>query len=126
VQTVNVSGAFHTDYMLPAQEQLDSFLQTLKIESSDVDLYSNVTGLKYQVENSTKNGANNHTESICELLVRQIAEPVLWNSVMENIRTELVGCDMKLYEVGPGRQLKAISSKIDRKLARNTENISIT
>jgi len=58
----------------------------------------------------------------CSLLVRQLTEPVNWMKTIENIfkgRT----MNSKIYEVGPGRQLRAMIHRIDRTLLDNFTNL---
>ena len=56
------------------------------------------------------------------LLVRQLVEPVNWSKTIQNIskgRTR----NNKLYEVGPGKQLRAMIYRIDRTLLDNFTNL---
>ena len=58
----------------------------------------------------------------CSLLVRQLTEPVNWMKTVQNIfkgRTT----NSKIYEVGPGRQLRAMIHRIDRTLLDNFTNL---
>ena len=58
----------------------------------------------------------------CSLLVRQLVEPVNW---MKTIQTIFKGRtrNCKIYEVGPGKQLRATINRIDRTLLDNFINI---
>jgi [acyl-carrier-protein] S-malonyltransferase len=53
-------------------------------------------------------------EEIRELLVRQVVTPVLWEDSMRFLIGE--GFD-QFYEVGPGRVLRGLLRRIDRKLS---------
>ena len=56
------------------------------------------------------------------LLIRQLVEPVNWMKTIQNIfkgRTT----NRKIYEVGPGRQLRAMIYRIDRTLLDNFTNL---
>jgi len=53
-------------------------------------------------------------EKIRELLVRQILQPVRWEDSMRYLLQE--GFD-QYYEVGPGRVLRGLLRRIDRKIA---------
>ncbi len=44
-----VSGAFHTALMEPAQEEFGRVLDTVKLQRGRMDVYSNYTGLPYNV-----------------------------------------------------------------------------
>jgi len=64
----------------------------------------------------------NNPDQIKSLLVRQLVEPVNWMKTMQNIfkgRT----ANSKIYEVGPGRQLRAMIYRIDRTLLDNFTNL---
>ena len=58
-------------------------------------------------------------EEIRQLLVRQVVSPVLWETSMRNLLEVPVE---KFYEIGPGRVLRGLLRRIDRKL--DCENIT--
>jgi [acyl-carrier-protein] S-malonyltransferase len=51
-------------------------------------------------------------EEIRELLLRQIVSPVLWEESMRYLLAERFD---EFYEVGPGRVLRGLLKRIDRK-----------
>jgi len=108
-----VDGAFHTNYMLPA---IDKFFHTLKhinFEKSDVNLFSNVTGNIYSNE-----------DNIHDILLQQVIEPVLWDSIMENINVlNTNNLNSNIVEVGAGNSLKAIAGKFNRNLLKNFTSV---
>jgi len=108
VLTLAVAGAFHTPIMQPAVARLTAVLQEVPFQSPRIPVISNVD-------------AQTHAdpEKIRELLVQQVVSPVLW----ENSMTYLLetGID-QFYEIGPGRVLRGLLRRINRKV--NCENIS--
>ncbi|MFP6618741.1 MAG: [acyl-carrier-protein] S-malonyltransferase, partial [Pirellulaceae bacterium] len=58
-------------------------------------------------------------EKIRELLVQQVVSPVLWENSMAYLLE--TGVD-QFYEIGPGRVLRGLLRRINRKV--NCENIS--
>ena len=108
-----VSGAFHTEYMRPALDRFEDALSKIDFSEPRIPIYSNVTGLPYESVDDMKS-----------LLVRQIVEPVLWRATMLHLVAKGPG-HMRFYEVGPGKQLKTMLSKVNRKLIRNIVNIEV-
>jgi [acyl-carrier-protein] S-malonyltransferase len=53
-------------------------------------------------------------EEIRRLLIRQVVSPVLWEDSMRHLLAE--GYD-QFYEVGPGRVLRGLLKRIDRKIS---------
>jgi [acyl-carrier-protein] S-malonyltransferase len=54
-----------------------------------------------------------------EILVRQVTEPVLWEGCVRELLAQ--GCD-QFYEIGPGKVLKSLMKRIDRKVDCQTIN----
>ncbi len=100
-----VAGAFHTPLMKPADEILAAALNETEIRSPRIPVYSNVD-------------ANPHETpaEIRDILVRQILSPVLWEQTMRKLLAE--GFDT-FYEVGPGRVLRGLLKRVDRKIKCN-------
>jgi [acyl-carrier-protein] S-malonyltransferase len=96
-----VAGAFHTDIMRPADEQLAAALVRVELRPPRMPVWSNVD-------------ARPHTDpgEIRALLVRQVLEPVLWEETVRNLLA--AGFD-KFYEIGPGRVLAGLLKRIQRK-----------
>jgi [acyl-carrier-protein] S-malonyltransferase len=97
-----VAGAFHTELMKPADEQLAEALRTVTLRPPRVPVWSNVD-------------ARPHTdpEEIRQLLVRQVLSPVQWEQTMRQLLAE--GFD-KFYEIGPGRVLAGLLKRVQRKV----------
>ena len=108
-----VSGAFHSPLMRAAQEGLQTALENTEFNDARVPLYSNVEAAAVQDK-----------DKIRQLLIQQLTKPVLWQTIIENMIKD--GCQ-PFYEIGPGRVLKGLQKRINRKMACNevgtTENI---
>lgn len=96
-----VAGAFHTPLMESACTALAEVLQTVPLEPPRIPVVSNVD-------------AQTHSDpdEIRRLLVRQVTQPVLWEDGIRSILGR--GID-RFYEVGPGKVLKGLLKRIDRK-----------
>ncbi len=97
-----VAGAFHTPIMQPAVDRLAAALGKVSLHKPRISVVSNVD-------------ANPHDdpEEIRRLLVQQVVKPVLWE---DSVRWLLAQGVIQVYEVGPGRVLRGLMKRIDRKL----------
>lgn len=112
---MSMSAAFHTPYMNPAIEEFYDALCSVSITPNDATLYSNVTGEKYT-----------NKDNIAELIARQIAEPVLWNTILNKLRGNYISGDVEnIFEVGAGQQLKRMYGKLDRDLFGNVQTVDM-
>jgi len=98
-----VAGAFHTAIMQPAVERLTAALATATIAPPRIPVISNVDAQPH-----------NDPEEIRSLLVQQVVSPVRWEDSMRYFLND--GFDM-FYEVGPGRVLRGLMKRINRKTA---------
>lgn len=105
-----VAGAFHTTIMKPADDKLAAALASAKIQKPQIPVYSNVDAQTHE-----------DPEEIRKILVRQVINPVLWEDSMR--RMLAVGVD-QFYEIGPGKVLKGLLKRIDRKIECTTVNDS--
>ena len=107
-RTLAVAGAFHTPLMSSACGQLEEILSRIKIASGRIPVISNVD-------------VKTHTDAVelREILVRQVTEPVLWEGCVRELLAQ--GCD-QFYEIGPGKVLKSLMKRIDRKVDCQTIN----
>jgi [acyl-carrier-protein] S-malonyltransferase len=96
-----VAGAFHTELMRPAVESLAEALQGVTLRAPEIPVVSNVDARPHE-----------DPAEIRDLLVRQVCSPVLWEDSMRYLLGE--GFD-QFYEVGPGRVLRGLLRRIDRK-----------
>ena len=107
VVRLSVAGAFHTDLMKPADEQLAAALANVEFRTPRIPVWSNVD-------------AKPHSDpaEIKQLLVKQVLSPVRWEETMRGMLADGVGT---FYEIGPGRVLAGLMKRIQRK----TEFVSV-
>jgi [acyl-carrier-protein] S-malonyltransferase len=99
---LSVAGAFHTEMMVPAAEQLKKALEKTSIQDpSDIKVIANISAEYYSNAGQIKEG-----------LTRQLIQPILWQKCMERLISEGVE---KFYEIGPGRVLTGLMKRINRK-----------
>jgi [acyl-carrier-protein] S-malonyltransferase len=103
-----VAGAFHTKLMQPADLRLAEALAKVPIARPKIPVLSNVDAQTHD-----------DPEQIRENLVRQVVSPVLWEDSMRAMLQR--GID-EFYEIGPGRVLRGLLKRIDRKAACQTVN----
>jgi [acyl-carrier-protein] S-malonyltransferase len=96
-----VAGAFHTEIMQPAVAELAEVLASVEINSPRIPVVSNVDA-----------AVHSDPDEIRSLLVEQVQNPVLWEKSVRFLLAE--GID-QFYEVGPGKVLKGLMRRIDRK-----------
>ncbi len=97
-----VAGAFHTPIMKPAEERLAAALADVKMSPPKIPVVSNVDARPHA-----------DPEVIRQLLIKQLVSPVRWEDSVRHLLGE--GCD-PFYEVGPGRVLRGLIKRIDRKV----------
>ena len=97
-----VAGAFHTQIMKPAEGQLAAALADVPMRKPRIPVVSNVDARPHD-----------DPEDIREILIRQVHSPVRWEDSMHYLLGQ--GFD-RFYEVGPGRVLRGLLRRIDRKL----------
>lgn len=97
-----VAGAFHTSIMQPAVERLTAVLADVPLRKPRVPVISNVDAAPHD-----------DPQEIRQLLIRQVVSPVRWEDSMRRLLA--TGCD-RFYEVGPGRVLRGLLKRIDRKV----------
>jgi [acyl-carrier-protein] S-malonyltransferase len=98
-----VAGAFHTDIMRPADQQLMRVLAGVDIKQPRIPVFSNVDAQ-----------AHCDPSQIRSTLVRQVLSPVLWEDCVRRLIAE--GFD-QFCEIGPGRVLKGLLRRIDRNVS---------
>ena len=105
-----VVGAFHTDIMKPADARLAEVLAGVPLKKPEIPVVSNVDARPHE-----------DADEIRDLLVRQVVSPVLWEDSVRYMIGE--GVD-EFYEIGPGRVLRGLLKRIDRKVTCTTINDS--
>lgn len=94
---LNVSGAFHSPYMRPAQEQFESFVKEFQFNSPSLPVIANFTARAYDANN------------ISHTLTQQITHPVRWT---ESISYILEQGETEFEEIGPGNVLTGLVQRI--------------
>ncbi|MFK4467830.1 ACP S-malonyltransferase [Bacillus sp. RC252] len=98
---LNVSGAFHSRYMIEAKNKFEEYIQSFNMESFNIPVISNFTARPYSLSESKSN------------IVEQIVQPVRW---MESIQY-LMGMGVYDFtEIGPGSVLSKIIGKIKQEM----------
>ncbi len=98
-----VAGAFHTQIMRPADERLADALAGVPMHRPKIPVISNVDAQPHD-----------DPEEIRQLLIQQVLHPVRWEESMRHLLAE--GFD-SFYEVGPGRVLRGLLRRIERKVS---------
>jgi [acyl-carrier-protein] S-malonyltransferase len=111
---LNVSGAFHSPLMEPAQERLGARLQATRFLEARIPVVSNVTGAPVS-----------EPGEIADLLGRQLTSPVLWHQSMQFLGDR--GIEL-FAEVGPGSVLCGLIKRIlpDAKCVSYSDAKSVT
>lgn len=107
---LTVAGAFHTPLMESACAKLSEALSNVAIQSPRIPVVSNVDAKPHS-----------DPEDIRGVLVRQVTQPVLWEDSVRWLLAENVDL---FFEIGPGKVLKGLLKRIDRKA--NCESINDT
>ncbi|MCL1858124.1 MAG: ACP S-malonyltransferase [Oscillospiraceae bacterium] len=94
---LNVAGAFHSKIMRYKQNDLINFLKTLNFNLPKTDLYSNITGKKFDF-----NINQNIKEFMINYIPEQMSNPVRFRAELENMSAD--GCDL-FIEIGAGKTL---------------------
>jgi [acyl-carrier-protein] S-malonyltransferase len=97
-----VAGAFHTPIMRPADRRCAEALVEVPMHRPKIQLVFNVDARPHD-----------DPEEIRRLMIKQILQPVLWEDTMRYLLAQ--GFD-QFYEVGPGRVLRGLLRRIDRKV----------
>lgn len=99
---LKVAGAFHSEMMKPAAEELKKALAQCKINDiGDIAVIANVDAEYYKTK-----------EQISQGLVRQLTWAVLWQKCMERFLADGVS---RFYEIGPNKVLTGLMRRINRK-----------
>jgi [acyl-carrier-protein] S-malonyltransferase len=108
VISLKVSGAFHSEIMAPAREELAKHIQAVPFAKPRIPVISNVTARP-----------SLDPEQIRRQLIEQMCKPVRWE---ESIRFLIQnGCD-NLLEIGPGTVLAGLAKRIDKNITAQSTN----
>lgn len=94
VKELNVSGAFHSPLMKPAQDELEKAINAINFNNAQVPIYTNV----YAKPTSS-------ADQLKEALVKQLTSPVRWTQILENMKTDGIE---NYIEIGPGKVLQGL------------------
>jgi [acyl-carrier-protein] S-malonyltransferase len=95
-----VAGAFHSEFMRPAAEQLAKALEAAQIGAPKVPVLANVDARPHE------------PATIRRKLLDQMVSPVRWGQCVQNLLAE--GLE-RFYEIGAGKVLAGLMRRIDRR-----------
>lgn len=95
-----VSGAFHSELMLPAREELSKAIEETPFHTPICPVYQNVTTT-----------AVTNPDEIKQNLISQLTAPVKWTQSIENM---VKNGATHFIEVGPGKVLQGLVKKIHK------------
>lgn len=95
-----VSGAFHSELMRPAREELATAIENIHFEKPICPVYQNVT-----------TAAISDPELIKKNLIEQLTAPVKWTQSIENMIKDGAS---EFIETGPGKVLQGLIKKINK------------
>ncbi len=107
VVRLNVSGAFHSPLVAPAQDELVEYIKSFEIKDTTADVVCNADAKIVT-----------RREQIIDALSRQLTSPVKWSDSMNLLTSQWGG---EILEVGPGKVLSGLMKRIDR--ARSVETV---
>lgn len=110
VHRLNVSGAFHSRYMLEAKEEFSRFIETFHFKPLSIPVISNVTARPYE-----------QTE-LKKTLTGQITGSVNWT---DSIRFLMGRKNMSFEEIGPGKVLTGLIQRITAEAEPITDEIKV-
>lgn len=100
---LKVGGAFHSPLMQPAQDELAVAIEAADIKEPVCPVYQNVDGKPHT-----------NPEEIKANLLKQLTAPVRWT---QDVQAMVADGATEFVELGPGKVLQGLVSKIDRKVA---------
>lgn len=103
VNRLEVSGAFHTSLMQPAEKPIREALKLMDIKTSSIPIIANTTGNRIQ-----------NPEDIKEELASQITKPLVWYRGISNLEVD------QTYEVGIIEEKRSILSSMNRRMLGGT------
>jgi [acyl-carrier-protein] S-malonyltransferase len=99
---LKVAGAFHSEMMKPAADELKNALSKCKINDiGNIAVIANVDAEYYKAADQISQG-----------LISQLTGTVLWQKCMERLLADGVN---KFYEIGPNKVLTGLMRRINRK-----------
>lgn len=115
MQRINVSGAFHTDLMLPAVEPFAAALRKIDIKDPIIAVHSNIDGKRYA-----------HRGQVSRNLPKQIYKPVKWEQTLHVLYERPVGSNFPdTFECGPGSTLRSLLKTVNSKAHLTCRTIDV-
>lgn len=108
---LNVSGPFHTKYMIPAANALSDKFKEIEFNEPQIPVVLNVTGDYYDGKSTIK-----------DLLQKQVQSSVRFEDSLR--RTLEVGADI-FIEIGPGKALTGFLKKTAKQLGKDVTIFNI-
>lgn len=102
---LNVSGAFHSRYMQPVQNEFSQFLNNFTFAAPKIPVIANIHALPYQADSIARN------------LADQLTHSVRW---LDSMHYLLQQGDMEFLELGPGDVLSKLIRSIKSQFKPNT------
>lgn len=99
VKELQVSGAFHSDLMLPASEELRSAIYNTEFRDASIPVYTNAEAEPIQLKDGIRNS-----------LFRQLISSVKWMQLITSMVKEMRVT--KFYEIGSGKVLSGLIKRI--------------
>lgn len=103
-----VSGPFHSALMLPAASEFAEYIAQFEVLAPDVPVLQNAS-----------NAFEQDPETIRQNLVKQIASPVRWTQLVQQLADNGVE---NLLEIGPGKVLTGLNKRIAKQLNNQSIN----
>ena len=100
---LKVGGAFHSPLMQPAQEELAEAIANAVFQTPVCPVYQNVDAKPHTDPEEIKNN-----------LIAQLTAPVRWTQSVQNM---IADGATEFVELGPGKVLQGLVSKINREVA---------
>ncbi len=98
---LNVSSAFHSKFMIDAQNQLANEIDNIEFISNETKLISNYTGQ-----------GSNDSAVLKNSLKEQMSNKVRWTESIQNLSKH---SETKIIEIGPGKVLSGLIKRISNK-----------
>lgn len=99
---LKVGGAFHSPLMAPAKKELTRAIDATEFKTPVCPVYQNVDGKPHT-----------NPEEIKANLIEQLTAPVRWT---QDVQAMIADGATDFVELGPGKVLQGLVSKIDRKM----------
>ncbi|MCT4641694.1 MAG: ACP S-malonyltransferase [Bacteriovoracaceae bacterium] len=98
---LKVSAPFHSSLMMPAQNKMEEFLNTVSINENEISYISNI--------DAKLNSKGTSSNTIKDNLVKQISGSVQWTDSISSLDENTI-----FIEVGPGKVLTGLNKKINK------------